>query len=148
MRLTGNSVVLLIHYSKKIQHGDRTHRLCYPSWKIMCCVWSKLWSNSWPLLWYLLMHHCFHSITSKSPDLFNTPEKFRSRLKSLWGVYPGLENSSTHSIRKGNAIRLLMCQVLLATMKIISDRSSGTVFQYLLPDCEARLIVIRNTAAI
>ena len=147
LRLTGQGFVLSIHRSKTIQHGERTHQVVLPFMKghVLCPVTAILnfmTSASAPINAPL-----FSFLNQQGSLTCLTPAKLRSRLKSLCDACPGLDNCSTHSLRKGMATWLLMCKITLATIKILGDWSSDAVFQYLLPDFEARFTVMRSVAA-
>ena len=143
--LTGQGFVIWIQWSKAIQHGSEHTRLCYPSCHVLCPVTAILnFMTSAPAP---LDAPLFSFLNQQGALTCLTPAKLRSRLKSLCGACPSLENCSTHSLRKRMATWLLMCKIPLATIKILGDWSSDAVFQYLLPDCEARFTVMMSVAA-
>lgn len=144
MRVTPKGIVLTVRRSKTIQHGGRTHYVVLPFMRghDLCPVTAILHflaSAPGPVDAPLF------SVTSCNGSLNKlTPAKFRSHLKSLCKLHPDLAQCSTHSLRKGFATWLLTCKIPLATIKILGDWSSDAVFQYLLPDPDARFAILKS----
>ena len=147
LMLTGQGFVIWIQRSKTIQHGEWTQQVVLPFMKghVLCPATAILnFMTSAPAP---LDAPQFSYLNQQGALTCWTPAKLRSRLKYLCRACPGLENCSIHSLRKGMATWLLMCKIPLATIQILGDWSSDDVFQYRLPDGEARFMVMGSMAA-
>jgi len=144
MKVTPKGIVLTVRRSKTIQHGGRTHHVVLPFMQghDLCPVTAILqFLASAPAP----VDAPLFSVISCNGSLNSlTPARFRSHLKSICNLHPDLSQCSTHSLRKGFATWLLMCKIPLTTIKILGDWSSDAVFQYLLPDSDARFAILKS----
>lgn len=135
MKITSQGIILNVTRSKTIQFQQKVHSVVIPFIKghVLCPVTAMLQflaaspSDDVNLpMFAIALPRGDHSIL--------TPQILRSNINRLASLCPDIPNCSCHSLRKGGATWLLMCNVPLATIKIIGDWSSDAVFKYLLPD--------------
>ena len=125
------TVILHIRRSKTIQFGERTHSvvLWYVPGSHLCPV-STLLGFLGGTTSYLLDAPLLASIDAAG--------RLVQRIQRVTAIYPQIPQCSTHSLRKGGTTWPL------ATVRIIGDWSSDTVFRYLLPDVpNSRFFMVR-----
>ncbi len=146
--ITSRGIVIHVSSSKTIQYKQRSHQVVLPYLKdnILCPVSALL---------------RFLSASKSCPSeaqLFTIPGKgrhlvplsatsYRKRLTDVAKVCHGLDNCSTHSLRRGGATWHMLKGTPLAAIKVLGDWSSDSVFRYLLPNINARFDILQKAVS-
>ena len=144
--VTSKGIVISVNQSKTIQFKEREHQIILPYIKDHpLCPTTTLLNfmsrtpsclDSSPLL----------SVPGKTgkPPVALSSSVYRRRLSFLASRCTDLPNCSTHSLRRGGATWLMSCGVPVASIKILGDWRSDSVFKYLLPDTRAKFNLISS----